>query len=229
MPSITFNVAASGDDGQVERAGTAWPPAGSFDVFTTPTAFAPLKFRSGATRVISVALCRWDTSSIPDDATIVSAVFRAYVTAKGSGTGRDLTAEWYEAGTIDSGDWTSTVGTDAHAGTAISAITESADNDFSLNNLSSISKAGYTGLRLHISGGDPADPANHSVSFAAFDHATLTEPRLIVEYTLPVIGGGAVRLHRSLSLSFFDDDDQIWSPSEGGAPSVPNSGFFNFF
>lgn len=185
-PTSTFNVAASGDDGEALGSGAGYPPSATLAV--SANASIELQKTLGANYTVSVALIRFDTSSLPDDATIDSATLRIRVTATDDINSRSLTVEWYDAGTIGTEDYTATVGTDAHAGTAIGSISGGADNDFVLVNVSNVSKTGYTGLRLHISGGAPT--GGNFVFFAAFDHATLTEPRLIVEYTEAAGGFG---------------------------------------
>lgn len=183
-PTTTFNVAAGGDDGYVYRASSSvYPPDTSTTVDTSDTIVGVEKNLSGGQFAILISLLRWDTASIPDDATIDAATLRLRKTASSpvSVDSRSLVAEWYEPGTIDTEDYTATVVSDAHSGTALTSITADADNDFALTNLSSVNKTGYTGLRLHISGGQPT--GNNTAYFASFDHSTLTEPRLIVEYT----------------------------------------------
>jgi hypothetical protein len=56
-------------------------------------------------------------------------------------------------------------------------------NNFALQGVSSVSKTSYTGLRLHVDGGQPS--GSNSVVYATWDHATLPEPQLVVTYTTP--------------------------------------------
>lgn len=185
-PTTTFNVAASGDDGYAERGQQPEypPPSGIGDNFNIiETLDAVHKIFDDVNYTIRVALMRWDTSSIPNDATITSAVVRLRIVGTAvSDDARDFVAEYYDAGTIDMGDYTDTVTSDAHAGTAIESITVNADNDFALTNLENISKTGITGLRWHVSGDDPPTLLNDLI-WASFDHATLAAPRLLVDYT----------------------------------------------
>lgn len=179
-PTTTFNVSASGDDGSVFASDASYPP-GADSAGTASQSTLTRRTFSGALFSVEVVLVRWDTSSLPDAATVDAATFRPRVIATGDADGRSFTAEWYEAGTIGTEDYTSTAGTDAHAGTLIGELLQGGDNDFALANVSNVSLTGYTGLRLHISGGQPT--GNNFIEFATFDNETLTEPRLIVDYT----------------------------------------------
>lgn len=160
MPTMTFEIATTADEGTAVKRGADYPPAGEVEekfVFTPPAVAAEKTFSSPNHR-LSVAFLRWDTSSIPEDAEIHSAFarFRVFLVSSG-GDGRSLTAEWYDAETISMDDWTSTVGTDAHAGStlALLALHQAEDNVIDLTNLANINKTGYTGLRLHITGDAP--------------------------------------------------------------------------
>jgi hypothetical protein len=186
MPQTTFNVAASGDDGIVQRVGASYPPTGAYTVSTTGGDFEGLALKSlvaGPEYRVLVGLVRWDTSSLPADATVTAASFRWWQVAKASADTRSLAAEWYAGSNwpIDEADWTSTVGTDAHAGTLINDFITNADNDIVLTNLSNVSKTGYTGLRLHVTGATPS--GENYLAYSPFD-GTFTEPRLIVDYTV---------------------------------------------
>ena len=138
---------------------------------------------SSGTYGISNGLLRFDTSGLPDDAVITSATLRIYMTAKADGDNRSLAADWYTAWPIDASDFTSVAGTTAIAGVDITGLTVQSANDVPLQNLTSISLTGYTGLRLHVDGGVPA--ADNVVQFASLEHTTRPEPQLIITYTLP--------------------------------------------
>lgn len=183
-PTTSFNVSASADDGNAQGTNATYPPVAGSSFSETGTTVIPARSFTTGVFVVAVGLIRWDTSSLLDSAVIDSATLRLAINSKQDANSRSLTAEWYDAETIGVDDWTNTVGTNAHAGTTIASITSGgADNDFALINLENVSKTGYTGVRLHISGGEPT--GENRINFATFDHATATEPRLIIDYTEP--------------------------------------------
>lgn len=186
MPTMTFNVAASADDGSATGiVATAYPPpAATSNVTETSTQVK----RSVATSIytVTVGLLRWNTATLPAGATITSATLRIQLGSKAVTDGRSLVAEWYAASNwpIDTGDYTTTAPTTPAATLAISSITNAALNDLVFTDLSGINPTGYTGVRLQISGGQPT--GNNQVNFSTFDHATDPEPQLIITYTLLV-------------------------------------------
>ena len=183
MASQTFSIAVGADDGTARKWGPAYPPDGSTDstASTTGTFIAPARNFETTTYKTEVALLRFDTSSLPDTATVAAATLRVYINGYFTVNTRSLVAEWYDWGAaIDIADWTNTPGTTAHAGTLINSFTSPASNDLALQNLSNVSLTGYTYLRLHVDGGTPT--GENYIIIDAFDHATSPEPKLIVEY-----------------------------------------------
>lgn len=181
-PSTTFNVAAGGDDGSVARTGTTYPPTGTIVTSTTSATLLATKRLSGSTYTVETELVRWDTSSLAGSV-ITAAVLRLWSpNAPSNSDSRDITVEWYSASNwpIDNADWTSTVGTDAHAGTAVSTFTAGASHDLDLSNLGSINTAGYTGVRLHVSGGQPT--GFNIAQFSSFEDGVNPVPKLVVTY-----------------------------------------------
>ena len=132
---------------------------------------------------VYAGLLRFDTSAIPDDATVTGVTFRAQVMGKVSADGRNLVGEWYDpAGwPIDAGDYALNSSAMALAAMSIAQIVAGAQNDFPLAAPASLSKTGLTALRLFVDGGQPT--GDNYVQFASYDHATLTEPQLVVTYT----------------------------------------------
>ncbi len=181
MPTVEFAIAQSDHDVRFDGEGASYPPPYTASD-PTRTEDNPSKTLGGGIYYLSVSCMRWDTSSIPDGETVTSAVLRVRGFNIDDWNGRSVTLEWYDMGTPDSSDYTSTVGSDAHAGTAIASLSESADNDFALLALSNINKTGFTGLRMHVSGGAPTSGGGNHFRYASWDHATLDPPRLIVTY-----------------------------------------------
>ena len=181
--SITSSVIASGDDGTVGQTGATYPPSGAGVPDTVGSVVTVGRRLVHTGFGLWTGLVRFDTSAIPDSATVTGAILRVYVTGKADGDNRSLVGEWYSATNwpIDGSDAAVSSSGSALAGADITQIATGASNDFSLAGLGSISKIGLTGLRLSISGGQPT--ADNFVQFAAWDHATLPEAQLIVTYT----------------------------------------------
>lgn len=187
-PSTTFVVAGSEDDGSVYSVdGSPYPPPISYLRVSTGDLYNEAsRFSSTLGRDQSVALSRWNSSSLPDNARLISATFktlvgRSYTTVPPS---PNLTADWYTAWPIDVADFTNTSGTSALLGHKMSdPLPSDADGEHLLtfDNTTGVSKTGYTGVRFHITG-DNTNGGN-TASFASFDNGYYrNDPALIVEY-----------------------------------------------
>src|SRR5712691_6424937 len=185
----TFTVAAGADDGDVSvnnmGAGTAYPPTGAPAPSSNRSSFGVRRAGPVAGGYeVRTGLLRFNTSSIPAGATITSASLRLYVLSRASVNGRTLVAEWDNgaAWPIDASDYAATASTSASTGVAIGSLTVNAVNTLSLQNLGSISRSGYTTLRLHVDGGQPT--GENGAFFAAFENGTVPAAQLVVNYTL---------------------------------------------
>jgi hypothetical protein len=183
-PTTTFDVTASGDDGFAQAEGLSYPPTGGITSGTSNTTNTVSRSFDGPGNFFTVAnvLIRWDTSSLAGK-TITAATFHGYSIGMSNTDSRSLTADWYSSSNwpIDSTDYSETAQTSAISGTALSSITTNAYNDFTLQDASTnINTSGYTGIRLHISGGQPT--GNNFVTWDAFDNGS-NIPELIVTYT----------------------------------------------
>lgn len=193
MPTSTFNIAASGDDAYVDKTGSAtYPPTTSLTRSSVADSLFVIRAKSviASTYELANTLLKFDTSSLPDTAIVTSATLRMYLTAKSGTDGLSMVGEWYIWDGTSSTDYSAVPASNAHGGTLLSSLTTSADNDFALSSLVNISNTGNTYLRLHISqlSGDAAPTGRNDLTFASYDHATLTEPRLIVTYSTDVGG-----------------------------------------
>ena len=153
MPNTNFDGGATGLD-------TTYPPAGD-GFYTTDDTIHLNKSLSGADHSIGVALVAFDTSGIPNDAIIISATLRLYITTLNFNMdNRSVVFEYYDFDEIGVEDFTSTVGSNAHSGTLISDIiaVDDAYFDFPLQNINNINVAGGTGFRGHVTGGIPTGP-----------------------------------------------------------------------
>lgn len=201
--TLTLDVDASGDDGYVQAYNsTGWPPVENVTAYT-PGYSMLMALNDTPTYAYSVGLVRFDTSAIPDDATVLSATLNLSVIKSGAGTGRSLGIDYY-----DSANWP--IGTDDYtvdpAEFDIPAYTPTAFNwrdidpygwgswgtipvrtAFSLINLTNISKTGYTGFRMFLGASDLAGYAgNCQVSAYNVDEATVRyRPTLTTVYQQP--------------------------------------------
>ena len=181
--TVTFGESASGDDGDIRVGGSSYPPSGVPSVstaggtLTTGRRFVPWGYE------VFTSLLRFDTSAIPDGATVTSATLRVYVTGKQNADNRGFVGEWYDAANwpIDAADWSLSSSGSALAATPLSGIATSATDDFSLQNVASVSKTGLTGLRFHVDGGQPS--GDNYVAVSSWDNTSLPKPQLVVTYT----------------------------------------------
>ncbi len=191
MATDTFSVTASDDDGYVQGSDAAYPPI--FDSADT-TGISVITDRSweGASYVVRLALLRFDTSALPDNAIVSAATLRLYIRSETTDGADNLNfvGEWYDPANwpISSGEYTtSDIGTDAFS-VDIAVLTENADNDIALSNAAAnVSLTGYTAFRLALSGAASTPTVNNEVTFEGFDRSTFNEPRLLVTYTVPAV------------------------------------------
>lgn len=159
---------------------TTYPPTFN-QCFPADTVVAASRNLNGGKYMVNDGLLQWDTSSLPDTATVTSASLRVYVLVRDSINARDFQGEWYNWGaTCDGADWTATAASTAFT-TPIIGLTLNADNDVPLSAVTNVNLAGRTALRLHVSGGVPT--GLNRVLFADYEHATQPGPRLVVCYT----------------------------------------------
>ena len=156
--TLTFNVSANADDGDVTvsgSVGSGYPPSGAAAANSSGPVFTAGRRRAFGNFQILVPLLRFDTSSLPDNATVTSAKLRLHVTGKADDDNRCLVGEWYPSSNwpIDPTDWTQTTGTSALVGADLTGIAVGTSNELNLSGVAAISVSGYTGLRLGISGG----------------------------------------------------------------------------
>lgn len=182
-----FYPTASGDDGHVYGQGASYPPSATgFNI--TATDFRNRNNWVDPTFTVSLGMVRFDTSGIPDTATVTAATLKLYAITLDDTDNRNFQCEYYTGWPIGTEDYTTSPGNDAHSGTLLDNLTPNAYNSFSLGNLGSISKTDYTGFRCSISGGQPTG-LNHAL-FSAYDGGT-NLPWLQVTYTTP---GGAPKI-----------------------------------
>ena len=197
--TVDIYIAASADDGFVESYGGSFPPSTNQNAGTSDADFYIQRDKYGSNYFISLGLWRFNTGAVlPASCTVTAADLKLYVLAAlDSNEGRNFQAEYYgpENWPIGVGDWQSApVGSGAIAPVDIDAVVASvgAYHAFALQNLSGVSKSGYTGLRLGVAiTGDATPTANSYGRFGAFD-AGSSIPYLRITYTLPYTAMGAV-------------------------------------
>jgi hypothetical protein len=185
--TMTFSVAAGGDDGDLQvrsAASQGYPPSGGAAANSTGNAVTAGRRLAFGNYSVLVPLLRFDTSGLPDGATITSATLKLFVVGKADADNRSLMAEWYPASNwpIDAADYSLDSTGSALAGADITPITVGAVNSFDLTGVSAVSTIGATVLRLHVSGGIPA--GDNYVQMAAFENSN-PEAQLVVTWTTP--------------------------------------------
>ncbi|HEX2057028.1 MAG TPA: hypothetical protein VHI71_01555 [Actinomycetota bacterium] len=183
-PSTVFHEAVSTDDGWVHEWGPSYPPT-NCSGFNDATVWAYRGYNGSQYATIN-AFMRWHTGSLPDNATVSMAVLRMVVAGRESPDGRSLTADWYDAWPLDCADHSETAQANALTGTSISSIPTGTVSEYPLSwsQTTGVSLTGYTGLRAHVSGGQPT--RENYVSIYEFGNIDgMPEPRLAVTYATP--------------------------------------------
>ncbi len=185
--TLTFSVVDAADDGDAwvtEPQANGYPPVGTPSFLAARSFFTVGRRAAFGSYYVFVGLLRFDTSALPDGATVTSAVLRLHVKGKADGDNRGLVGEWYGASNwpIDGGDWSLNSSGTALPAADLTGIPVGSVSSFDLVGLGSVSRTGSTGLRLHLSGGQPS--ADNYLQAAAFEDS-LPEPQLVVSYTLP--------------------------------------------
>ena len=186
---VTLPIAIADDDGTGEynRAGGGWPPS-SGGVWTDNSnaiyESAVKMDQGGSNSTGQIACLRFDTSFLPDDAVIQSALLQMFVTFVEDANNTSVVADYYDFGgepTV-AADFIETASPSIFTAVDLGAITVGAVNSFPLTDLTGISKTGYTGIRFTLSSYTPNFNYDQ-VQFAAFEHTVYQAPRLTVVYS----------------------------------------------
>jgi len=169
---------ANEDDGYVSKTGPSYPPATPGAIITNYTTFSAVK--SNTSNTVTVGLIRFDTSALPDAATLVSASLRLKISAIYQTSARALHGEWYSTANwpISIGDWIIDVPSTAFQPVLLNQFTAGYWIEIPLESITNINKAGMTGFRLGIS--DNAASVAYEVQIYAFDSGQVAE--LIVRF-----------------------------------------------
>lgn len=186
-PPVTFNVAVGAADGDVIGYGAGYPPPFYSASSTGEQVFLQRAQYQTNQYTVTNGLMRWDTSTLPDDVAIDSATVRLGSTGQtGNQTSERISAEWYGSWPIDSADYQPHAQTSAANGVTIAdAVDDYVGDgyfDIPLDNVNGISKGGYTGLRLHITGGQVALGQQQGMSYRTYESTARVEPQLIITF-----------------------------------------------
>jgi len=224
MTVSTLPVAVAGDDGDLEYSHSSWPANGGTFINTAAYANGVVAAKSLylGTYYNAVALLRFNTGAIPDDATITGVVLKLYIESKlDSADNYGLVGDYYDFGgepTV-AGDWIETA-TSIFTAIDIGSLTATAQNNITLTNLSGINKTGYTGIRLTLTGGTPTTLNSVRVG----KHESSQPAVLEVTYT-----GGTGPTTVNIPIAVLTDDgygwrqDNVYATAAGGGGTYVNS------
>ena len=184
----SFAVPANADDGNVGRTGVTYPPGGTISASTAAPTVSN-SYSGGYS--LQVALVRFDTSGIPDDATVVSAALRFHVAPIYNANNASLGVEYFASSNwpIDSADYTATPSNSAHGYTLVSSYIAGGMVECILTDAAAnINKTGYTGFRIHLK--VTGTPTGNNVMFLrGRETADGLPPSLEVAYSTPTAAG----------------------------------------
>lgn len=159
MPTAKFYVHDTNSEGSPCWKGTTAPPSTTFETHETGQWLIQKTLTAGPNYEYSNGVIRYDTSNIPDDATITAAkiVMRFAQRVDADGT-FNLEGEYYDFGgkPSTSADWVETVGSSIFTPVDLGTLATGSFFEFPLNDLSGINKSGITGFRFTLSSGTPS-------------------------------------------------------------------------
>lgn len=165
-PTCThYVITADADDVYAEAFDASYPPP--FGDCANATTVSPSRSNTGTNFYNSIGLWRWNTSDIPDDATILSASLDFSTTLDGSVIfdSRDddmlsVAIDWHPWTTCGASDYTNTPSS-AAAGLLLNELVTCAAGtcNVALANPENVSVTGMTGIAIGVAGGQVA--SNH--------------------------------------------------------------------
>jgi hypothetical protein len=193
MPTDTFTIATAADDGSGYYVSTnTWPPnppaAGSTFVDEPGDLLIAVKEDNPAgppDYYAEVCCMRWDTSSIPDAATITGVDLKLHLVSVTTTLTRNLVGDYFDFGgepTV-AADWILSANPSIFTAVDVASLTVGAVNTFALTDLTGISKTGFTGIRLTIDNNTSPVDNKSAARFASFEDPTNPAPQLVVTYT----------------------------------------------
>jgi hypothetical protein len=148
MATTEFQITATGRDKSIYASGSNWTTVRNTSSGTMRDGLYTQSTLSGATRFIERTFLTFDTSSLPNDATIVSAKLSVYGVAADSAKTNSPSYRIYNSShsdTIVAADY-SAMGTTELSDTYVDSLNNGDWNDFELNSdgIEAISKTGTT-------------------------------------------------------------------------------------
>jgi hypothetical protein len=191
MPETTFPIAAAADDGSGWKEHTVWASiaSGTFEDGSSAfddTILGLQKQLVGATYRVNLTFLRFDTSSIPDDHTIVRADLQLFCTEKLVSETTLFAADYYDFGgepPVDA-DWELTSSGNCIRSFSFADLVSAGVTNIRLSNLDGISRTGTTGIRI-APATSTAPTLQNYVLLASQEHAS-QEPRLVVTHQAQV-------------------------------------------
>lgn len=190
MPTDTFNITANAQDGSGSLSGGTYPGGvTSFSANDGSGTIYANRGTNGATFFVDNALMYFDTSSLPDNASVSAAELEVFVLDLQDADNLSIVGEYYayDGSPTVAGDITLDDTATAFSAVDISAIGDDAPEIFTLENLSNINVSGNTGFRLKATkrAADAAPTGFNYIGIVEFEHATLQAPILRVTYSVP--------------------------------------------
>ena len=185
--SVSVLIATSDDDAETFTNDDVLPAT----LTTTVASLTIQKFELATVDIEQIGLLRFATDAVPDDANITGASLDIAITSVAQVGGlRSLRAQWDDGESAwTAADHIDTITNDAHSGTAVTSLLAQSPQYWTLalqNASANIDRTSYTGIVLGIDGDDPTASDYARVFVASWDHATAPEPRLNIDYCVPV-------------------------------------------
>ncbi len=186
MPTDTFQIAAGADDQIGTITGATYPPTGfrSFNAGLNE-AFSQRSTYNNEFHVWN-GLWRWDTSALPDNAVITSAKVIFILAGWNNDDNRNAVFDWHDWSALSTANDIAVDAptTNLAASLSIASVTSLGPLTLTLSDAdANVSRTGYTYLRGHTSGGQPA--GENRIIPRAFEGSTTDSAKLEVDYTIP--------------------------------------------
>jgi hypothetical protein len=189
MPTDTFSIAAAADDGSGWKEAATWAgvPGATFvdgsAGFDDTILGLQKQLIAGPMYRVNLAFLRFDTSTLPDDATVTAADLLLYVESFIANEATLFAADYYDFGgepPVDA-DWELSSSGDCIASFDLASGVATSVNTIPLTGFSGISVSGMTGIR--IAPANSVAPTVQNYWLVASQEHAQQEPRLSVTYT----------------------------------------------